>query len=156
MDINATLIGQMITFALFFWFTMKYVWPPLSRVLEERRKKIADGLAAGEEGQKQLELARIKSKEQLREAKGEASRIIEQAHQRANRMIEEAKDQARIEGERLLSLAEGEIDRLYNQAKEKLLRHISTIAVAGAERILQKEVDKNVNNQLVNELVDEV
>jgi F-type H+-transporting ATPase subunit b len=156
MDINATLFGQMITFAVFFWFTMKFVWPPLSRIMEERRKKIADGLAAAEEGQKQLELAEIKSKDRLREAKAEASRILEQAHQRANHIVEEAKDQARVEGVRLMDLANSEIERSYNQAKEDLLHRISVIAVAGAERILQKEVDKKVNDRLVNELVGEI
>lgn len=156
MDINLTLLGQMITFALFFWFTMKFVWPPLSRVMEERRKKIADGLASAEEGQKQLELAKIKSKDQLREAKAEASRIIEQAHQRANHIVEQAKEQARVEGNRLVELANSEIERSYNLAKEQLVNRISVIAVAGAERILQKEVDRKVNDQLVNEMVSEI
>lgn len=156
MDINLTLIGQMITFALFVGFTMKFVWPPLMRIMEDRRKKIADGLAAAEQGQKELELAHIKAKEQLTETKAEASRIIEQAHHRAHHIIEEAKQQARIEGDRLLHLAKDEIEQEYNMAKEELMRKISELAVAGAEKILQREIDKKNNHNLVDQLVGEI
>lgn len=156
MDINATLFAQIFTFIIFIWFTMKFVWPPVMRIMEERRNKIADGLAAAEQGKKELELARIKSKEELLEAKASAAHIIEQANQRANHIIEEAKGQARVEGERLLQLAKGEVEQEYNTAKETLLRQVSGIAVAGAERILQREVDKNSNNRLVDELVSEI
>jgi len=156
MDINATLIVQMVVFVAFIWVTMRFIWPPLVKALEERRKKIADGLAAAEQGQKDLELAEIKAKQILTDAKAEASHIMEQANKRANFFIEEAKAKAREEGDHLLELAKSEITREYNSAKEKLMKQVSDIAVAGAERILQKEVDKASNDRLVDELVGEI
>lgn len=156
MDINATLIAQMITFILFVVFTMKVVWPPLMRVMEERRQKIADGLAAAEKGKRDLELAEIKVKEQLTEAKAEAARIIEQANQRANHIVEEAKQQAREEGDRLIQLAKGEVSQEYNNAKQQLLQQVSVIAVAGAEKILQREVDHKINDKFINEMLSEI
>lgn len=156
MDINATIIGQMITFALFVWFTMKFVWPPLSKAMEDRRKKIGDGLAAGEQGRKELEEAKIQVTADLNQAKVEAAQIIEMANQRGNHIVEEAKQQARIEGERLLHLAESDIEQSYNQAKTKLLQQIAQISIVGAEKILQREVDKATNDRLVEELIDEM
>ncbi len=156
MDINATLFGQIITFSLFVWFTMKFVWPPVSRIMEDRRKKIADGLAAAEQGKKELELAHIRAKEQLTEAKAEAARIIEQANQRANHIIEDSKQQARVEGDRLLQLAKGEIEQEYNMTKQQLMSHVSDLAVAGAEIILRREIDRGGNDRLVDELVREI
>lgn len=154
MDINATLFGQMIVFALFVVFTMKVVWPPLMRMMEERRNKIADGLAASEQGKKELELAKEKIQEELKEVKLRAGHIIEQATQRGNQIVEEAKAQARVEGERLLVLAQGEIKQEYNSAKAALLTQVSELAVAGAEKILQHEIDKAKNDHLINELVE--
>lgn len=156
MDINATLIIQMAVFVVFIWVTMRYIWPPMIKTLEERRKKIADGLAAAEQGQKDLESARIKVKEMLTDAKTEAAHIIEQANQRSSHIVAEAKEKAREEGDRLLALAQTEIEQEYNTAKERLMKQVSTIAVAGAERILQKEVDKASNDRLVDELVGEI
>jgi F-type H+-transporting ATPase subunit b len=156
MDVNATLIIQMLVFVAFIWVTVRFVWPPLMKALEARRKTIADGLAAAEEGRKLLELAEIKSKEKLTDAKAQASHMIEQANQRANHIIEEAKAKARSEGEHLLQLAKNEITQEYNTAKEQLLKQVSSIAVAGAEKILQREVDKASNDRLVDELVSEM
>lgn len=156
MDINATLFAQVITFVLFIGFTMKFVWPHLLRLMEERREKIADGLAAAEQGKRDLELAKIKSKELLDEAKTEASRIIEQAEHRGSQIVEEAKGQARVEGDRLLQLAKGEIEQEYNTAREGLLREVSGLVMVGAERILQKEIDKSANDRLVDELCREI
>lgn len=156
MDINLTLLGEMITFAVFIWFTMKFVWPPLMNAMTERQQKIADGLAAGEQGQRELELARIRIKEQLLEAKTEAATILEQANQRAGHIVEEAKGKAREEGDRLLQLAKGEIDQEYNTAKEELMQKVSKIVVAGAEKILQREVDQKNNEHLIKELVGEI
>lgn len=153
MDLNLTLLGEMITFSIFIWFTMKYVWPPLMNIMEERRKKIADGLAAAEQGERELEQARIKVKEQLLQAKTEAATLLEQANQRASHIVEEAKTKAREEGERLLEIAQGEIEQQYNAAKAELMQEVSKIAVAGAERILQREVDKASNDRLIKDLV---
>lgn len=153
MDINATLFGQMIVFALFIVFTMKLVWPPLMRMMEERRAKIADGLAASEQGKKELEQAKDKVKEELTEIKVRAGQIIEQANQRAHQIVEEAKNQARQEGDRLLVLAQAEIEQEYNSARAALLTQVSELAVAGAEKILQHEVDKASNDRLIKDLV---
>ncbi|WP_267257238.1 F0F1 ATP synthase subunit B [Coxiella endosymbiont of Ornithodoros maritimus] len=156
MDINSSLIVQILVFVVFIGLTMKFIWPPLTKALEARRKNIADGLAAAEEGRRELELAEIKSKEQLTEAKTQAAHIIEQANQRANHIIEEAKNKAREEGAHLIQLAKNEIEQEYNAAKTELLKQISTIAVAGAQKILQREVDKASNDRLVDELVSEI
>ncbi len=155
MDINATLIGQMITFAVFVWITMKFVWPPLMKLMEDRRQKIADGLAAAEQGHHELELARLKSKEHINEAKAEAAHIIEQANQRAHHIIEESKVQARDEGDRIVRLAEEEIDQQYISAKDQLMSQVAQMAVAGAEKILRREVDKKLNDGLVQDMMGE-
>lgn len=156
MDFNATLIVQMLVFIAFIWITVRYIWPPLTKAMEARRKIIADGLAAAEEGRKTLELAEIKAKEQMIEVKAQASQILEQANQRANHIVEEAKSRAREEGDRLLQLAKDEMEQSYNAAKAQLLKQVSSIAVAGAEKILQREVDKASNDRLVDELVSEM
>jgi len=156
MNLNLTLLGQMITFGLFVWFTMKFVWPPLVTVMRDRQKQIADGLAAAEQGQNELELAEHKSVEILTEAKAQAASILEQANQRANHIVEESKGRARDEGARLLTLAQDEIDQQYNLAKEDLLGQVSGIAVMAAEKILQREVDKSNNAAIVDELVGEI
>ncbi|MDF1761341.1 MAG: F0F1 ATP synthase subunit B [Coxiellaceae bacterium] len=156
MNINATLIGQVITFAIFIWFVMKFVWPPVVNMMEERRKKIADGLAAAEKGHRELELAHIKVQEQMAEAKAQAAKVIEQANQRASYIIEESKDKARDEGKRLLNLAQAEIEQERNMARETLLKEVSTLAVAGAEKILGQRVDQEQNARLVDEMIGEV
>lgn len=156
MDINATLFGEMITFTVFVAFTMKFVWPLLMGMMEDRRKKIADGLAAAEKGRRDLELAEIKVKDMLTEAKAESSRIIEQATLRANHIIEESKQQARVEGDRLIGLAKGQIEQEFNSAKQELMQQVSILAVAGAEKILKHEVDRSINDRLVNELIGEI
>lgn len=156
MDINATLIIQMLVFVVFIWVTMRYIWPPIIKALEERRTKIADGLAAAEQGQKDLELAAIKVKEMMADVKTQAAHIIEQANQRANNLIAESKERARVEGDRLLELAKHEITQEYNATRKELLKQISTIALQGAEKVLQKEVDKASNDRLVDELVGEI
>lgn len=156
MDVNATLIIQMLIFVVFVWITMKFIWPPLMKTLEARRKIIADGLAASEEAKESLRLAEVKATEQLLIAKTEAAKIVEQANQRATHLIEEAKGKAKTESEHILQLAQAEIAKEYHAAKEKLLKQVSAIAVAGAERILQHEVDKASNDRLVDELVSEM
>ncbi len=155
-DINASLIVQTLVFIVFIGLTMKFIWPSMINVLETRRKNIADGLAAAENGHKELELAEIKAKEALVEAKAQAVQIIEQANQRANHIIEAAKNKAREEGAQLLQLAKDDIKQEYSAAKTELLKQVSDIAVAGAQKILQREVDKASNDYLVDELVSEI
>lgn len=156
MNLNLTLLGEMLTFAVFVWFTMRFVWPPLTKALDERREKIADGLAAAEKGKRDLELAQHKVTELLTEAKAQSAQIIEQANHRANHIIEEGKARAREEGDRLLAIAKDDIDREFQTAKEELLTQISALAISGAERILQKEVNKSANDQLVTAMVKEI
>ena len=154
MDINLTLLGEMITFAIFVWFTMRFVWPPLMKAMNERREKIEAGIAAAEKAQRDLELAQHKVKEMLIQAKAEAAKIVEQANHRSNHIIEESKARAREEGERLMAITKSDMVREVNTAREALLREISALAIAGAEKILQHEVDKSVNDKLVTSYIE--
>lgn len=156
MDINLTLIGQMITFAIFVWFTMKFVWPPIVKALQDRQDKIAAGLAAAEQGEQALQVATRQIAGQMEEAKVQAAKILEQAHQRSVHILEEAKIQARKEGERLVQLAQDEIKREYSQAKADLVKQMANIAVVGAEKILGREVDRASNDRLIDDLVREM
>jgi F-type H+-transporting ATPase subunit b len=156
MNINATLIGQAITFFVFVWFCMKFVWPPIMNALEARKKTIADGLAAAERGRHEHDLAEQRAKEVIREAKDEASNIIAQAQKRASEIVEESKLQAREEGARLVSAANAEIDQEVNRAKEVLRGQVVSIAVAGASRVLKREIDSEAHNELLNDLVSQI
>ena len=156
MNINATLLGQMITFAVFVWFTMKYVWPPITKALAERQKKIAEGLSAAERGVRELELAQHKATAHLREAKVQAVSILDQANKHAGRLIEEAKLRARDEGQRLVALAKVEIDQEIQQAKQQLRQQIARIAMAGAEKILERSIDEKENRDLLEKLITEL
>lgn len=156
MDINATLLVQMITFALFVWFTMKFVWPPISQALVDRQAKIADGLAASERGQRELELAQVKVTESLREAKSQASDIIDKANRRAMQIVDEAKGQARLEAEKQSKMAKEQLQQEISQAREALKKQFSSLAVLGAEKILEREVDKAANSALLDNLIKEI
>ncbi len=156
MNINATLIGQAIAFFLFVVFCMKYVWPPILHALEERKKKIADGLAAGEHGQREQALAEERAKELLREAKEQAGEIITRADKRAAEIVEEAKDDAKAEGRRLLTAARAEIDQEINRVKEDLRGQVVSIALAGAGKVLEREVDEATHAELLNKLAAEI
>ena len=156
MNINLTLLGQTIGFALFVWFCMKYVWPPLRDALHERQKKIADGLAAAERGEHEEELARQRGEETLREAKAQASEIIDNAQKRANEIVEESKDTARTEADRIKQSAEAEIDREVTRAREHLRGQVVAIALSGAETVLRKEVDQDTHSRVLDELVEEL
>lgn len=154
MNLNLTLFGEMITFAVFVWFTMRFVWPPLMKAMMDRREKIAAGLAAAERGQRDLELAQHKVTELLTEAKAQAAQIIEQAHHRANHIIEESKAHARAEGDRLLSIAKVDIEREFHAAREKLLHEVSSLVLTGAEKVLQHEVNRSANDKIISEMMD--
>lgn len=156
MDINLTLLGQMITFVVFVWFTMKYVWPPIVKVLRDRQDKIAAGLTAAEQGEQSLQRAQQEIAERLKQAKNEATKIIEQANQRAVHIVEESKIQARQEGERIVWLAQEEIKREYHQTKSDLIKHLAEVAVLGAEKILGREVNQAANDHLVDDLLREI
>ncbi|MDD7804088.1 MAG: F0F1 ATP synthase subunit B [Endozoicomonas sp. (ex Botrylloides leachii)] len=152
MNINATLIGQSIAFAFFVWFCMKYVWPPLMQILDNRQKKIADGLIAAEKAQKELKLAREKAKLYLHEARVQAQQIVDQANKRADQIVNEAKQQAHDEGARLKVAAEAEIKQEANRARQALRSQVANLAVIGAERILGERLDEAANSRLVDDL----
>jgi F-type H+-transporting ATPase subunit b len=156
MNINATLIGQMITFTLLVWFTMKYIWPPIMAALEERKAKIADGLAAAEKGQEEIKLAEKKAKGVLKEAKEHASEIMASAQKRANELVEESKLQAKIEGERILAAAKAQIEQEAMQARENLRKEVSALALRAAEQILKEEIDKAKHQDILNKAVEEL
>lgn len=156
MNINATLLGQAIMFALFAWFCMKFIWPPLTGALDARKKQIADGLAAAERGKLDMELASKRAAEMLREAKEKAAEIIAHGDKRASEIIEEAKAQAKVEGDRLLAGAKAEIEQEVFRAKEELRTQVSAIALAGAGKILSREIDAKAHNDLLEKLVAEI
>lgn len=152
MDLNATIIGQSIAFALFVFFCMKYVWPPITAVLEERQKKIADGLQAASRAEEDLENAQERASELLKEAKTDSAGIIDSANKRASQIIEEAKEKAREEGERLKAGAQAEIEQQINQAREQLRQQVAVLAIAGAEKILESSVDANKHAEMLEKL----
>jgi F-type H+-transporting ATPase subunit b len=156
MDINATIIGQFITFAILVWFTMKFVWPPITKALHEREKKIALGLEAAEQSKRELEVAEHKALSIVREAKQQAAHIIEQANFHSAQLIEEAKGQAKEEGQRIVDLAQGEIDREVTQAKVQLKDQLAKLAIAGAEKIIQRHIDPAAHHDLLNQLAGEI
>jgi F-type H+-transporting ATPase subunit b len=156
MSINLTLIGQMITFTLLVWFTMKYVWPPLFDALEERKKKIADGLAAADQGNQQLDRAEKKSKDILKDAKSQSAEIINMAQKRASEIVDESRVEAKVEGERLLTSAKSQIEQELQQTREKLGKEVSDLAIKAAEQILQEEIDKTKHQAILKKATAEL
>ena len=156
MDINATILGQSVAFAVFVFFCFKFVWPPLIAAMQERSEKIANGLQAADQAEKDLDLAKEKAAETLREAKQQAATLIEQANKRANQMVEEAKEQARAEGERLKAAAQAEVEQELNRAKEALRGQVATLSVAGAEKILGSAVDQGAHSAMLDKLASEL
>ena len=156
MNIGLTLVGQLIAFVLFVAFCMKYVWPPIIAALEERKKKIADGLAEAERGFKQQELAEQHAEKKLQEAKQQASEILGQAQKRANEIVEAAKSTAVEEGKRIKDAAQADVEKEVNKAKDQLRTQISILAVAGAERILKKEIDTYSHQEIMDDLAKQI
>ncbi|WIO74308.1 F0F1 ATP synthase subunit B [Porticoccaceae bacterium LTM1] len=152
MNINYTLFGQMAVFTIFVWFCMKTVWPAIMNALEERKRKIEAGLEAADRAGRDLELAQNKAAEQMKEAKHEAASLIEQANKRANQIVEEAKAQAVAEGNRLKAAAQAEIDQEINRAKEELRGKVAALAIQGAEKILETQIDENTNREMLDKL----
>ena len=156
MDINATILGQTLAFVLFVWFCMKFVWPPLMAAIEKRQKEIANGLSSADRAKKDLDLAQNKAMEQIKEAKQQAAEIIEQANKRRAQIIDEANQDAMGERENILTQARAEIEAERNRAKEELRKHVALLAVAGAEKILERQIDKAANSDLVDKLIAEL
>jgi len=153
MNINLTLIGQSITFIFFVMFVMKFVWPPLVAALDERKKTIADGLAAAEKGKHDGELAKQRVLDTLKDAKVQAQDIINLAEKRASEIVEESKDTARVEGERIIAAANAELEQEVNRAREQLRGQVVSLAVSGASKVLKREIDEKANEDLLKDLV---
>ncbi len=156
MNFNLTLIAQAITFAILTLVIVKFVWPPLLGAIEARQKEIADGLAAAHEGKNALEVAAKKSEVTLNEAKQKAAEILMQAEKRASQILEEAKGNATQEGDRIIAGAKAEIEQELNRAKESLRSQVSVLAVAGAEKILRKEIDAKAHSDMLSKLAAEL
>jgi F-type H+-transporting ATPase subunit b len=156
LNINLTLIGQMLAFVAFVVFCMKYVWPPILAAMQERERKISEGLAAADQASQDLELAKEKAVERLREAKEEAAGIIEAANRRASQIVEEAKDAATVEAERIKTAAQAEIEQETNRAREQLRGQVAALALAGAERVLGASVDAQAHAEIVDKLAAEL
>lgn len=152
MNMNLTLIGQAISFAIFVWFCLKYVWPPILKALEERETRIADGLAAAERGKHELELAAQRASEAMREGKDKAQDFISQAQKRADEIVEAAKLTAREEAEKIKVAARAEIDQDRNRARDELRTRVAHLAIAGAEQILLREVDETAHRDVLDKL----
>ena len=156
MDLNATLFAQLFWFILFVVFTMKYIWPPLVKNLEARRQTIADGLAAAEKGQRELELAEHKAHKEIDAAKTKAAKIVDQAQQRANQVVEQSKLQARTESDRILELAQQEISQSYKKAEEELRQEVGDMALKIAEKLVQHRLDAEENNKLISGFIKDL
>ncbi|MCH6565839.1 MAG: F0F1 ATP synthase subunit B [Proteobacteria bacterium] len=156
MNFNATLIGQSITFLVFVWFCMKFIWPMLLTKMQERETRIVDGLAAAEQGHKDLDQAQTKVSESLKDAKQQVQEIINQAQKRANEIVDESKDIAREEAEKIKIAASSDIDQQINSAREQLSKEVSGIALAGAEQILKREIDAKTHAAVLDELVAQI
>jgi F-type H+-transporting ATPase subunit b len=156
LNINATLLGELIAFIFFVWFCMKYVWPPIIGAIEERQQKIADGLAASERGEKDLELAQEKATDQLKEAKAQAADIIEQAKKRGSTIVDEETQRGHSEREKIIAQGYSEVEAERNRTKEELRQKVAVLAIAGAEKILEREIDAAAQSDIVAKLVAEL
>jgi F-type H+-transporting ATPase subunit b len=155
-NINLTLIVQMIVFIVLIWFTMKVVWPMILGPMEERSKKIAAGLAAADKGQQELSKSRESAEAVIREARERATQIIDQAQHRANDIVEQAKSTATAEGQRLVAAAKQQIELEASHAREALRREVATIAVSAASKVLEREIDPRTHADLLNKLATQI
>lgn len=156
MDLNYTFFGQLVSFAILVWFTMKFIWPPLNGAIEARQKTIADGLAAADRSHHELQSTQQTIEGMLREARASANQVIEQANQRGTQIIEQAKQDAMVEATRLRAMADAEILASTNRAREDLRNQVSMLAVAGAEKLLQREIDLEAHKALIDDLASQL
>ena len=150
MNINFTLFAQAMVFTAFIWFTVKFVWPPLLRAIERRQKTIADGLAAAEQGKKSLEVSSRQAEQAIQEARTRAAEIVAQAERRGTQVVDEAKNAAKVEGDREKAAAKADIQQAISRAREQLREQVAVLAVAGAEKILHREVDAKAHAELLD------
>jgi len=156
MNLNITLVIQLVVFVILGWITMRYIWPPLIGALEERQRKIADGLISAEKAEKSLVEAKANATEILKEARVQATKIIDQANRRSNELLDEARGTATAEGQRLLADARQEVVLESTRAREQLRREVAGIAVAGASKLLGREVDAKAHADLLEKLAVEI
>ncbi|OCQ54518.1 ATP synthase subunit b [Photorhabdus australis subsp. thailandensis] len=156
MNINATILGQAIAFVLFVMFCMKFVWPPIMAAIEKRQKEIADGLSSAERAKKDLDLAQANATDQMKRAKAEAQVIIEQANKQKAQILDDAKVEADQERNRIVAQAQAEIDAERKRAREELRKQVAMLAIAGAEKIIERSVDEAANSDIVDKLVAEL
>jgi F-type H+-transporting ATPase subunit b len=152
MNLNLTMVAQAITFAAFIWFTVKFVWPPMLRAIETRQKTVADGLAAAEQGKRSLEQSTRQADDAVKEARARAQEIIAQAEKRASQMVDEARNAAKEEGNREKAAAKAEIEQQVTRAREQLRDRVASLAIAGAEKILRREVDAKAHGELLESI----
>jgi F-type H+-transporting ATPase subunit b len=152
MNINLTLLGQTVTFIVFVWFCLKFIWPHIIKAMDDRKTQIAEGLAAGERGRHEQELAEERAVAVIREAKDQAKEILAQAHKRGDEIIDEAKGDGRVEGERMLRAAEAEIEQQANQTREQLRADVVKLSLQGAQQVLEREVDEKAHTEQLDRL----
>ena len=156
MSINATLIAQIIVFGILIWFTMKFLWPPISAAMDERARKIADGLSAAERAQAELKDADARVAEEIKKARVQAAEIVDKAHAQANQIVDKAKTDALLEAARVKATAQADIDGMVGKAREALRGQVASLAVQGASKIVQREIDPAAHKALLDQLVAEI
>ena len=156
MNMNATILGQTIAFIIFVWFCMKFVWPPLMGAIESRQKEIAEGLSSAERAKKDLALAQNNATEQLKEAKLQSAQIVELANKRKAQIVEDATREAQAEREKILAQAQAEVEAERNRVKEELRKQVAALALVGAEKILERQIDAAANSDIVEKVVAEL
>ena len=156
MNINATLFAQMITFGILIWVTMKFIWPPLAQAMDERAQRIAEGLAAADRAKAELQDANARVDEEIKKARVQASEIIDKAQQQANQILDKAKADALLEGARQKAIAQTEIEGMVGKARETLRGQVATLAVQGAQKIIQREINPDAHKVLLDQLVTEI
>ena len=156
MDINATLFAQMITFGILIWVTMKFIWPPLAQAMDERAQRIAEGLAAADRAKAELQDANARVDDEIKKARVQASEIIDKAQQQANQILDKAKADALLEGARQKAIAQTEIEGMVGKARETLRGQVAALAVQGAQKIIQREINPDAHKVLLDQLVAEI
>ena len=156
MSINATLIAQIIVFGILVWVTMKFIWPPISKAMDDRAQRIADGLSAAERAKAELKDADARVADEIKKARAQASEIIDKAQQQANQMLDKAKADALLEAARQKAVAQAEIDGMVGKAREALRGQVANLAVQGAQKIIQREINADAHKALLDQLVAEI
>lgn len=156
MSINATLIAQIIVFGILIWFTMKFLWPPISGAMDERAQRIAEGLSAAERAQAELKDADARVAEEIKKARAQAAEIVDKAHAQANQIVDKAKTDALLEAARVKASAQADIDGMVGKARETLRGQVAALAVQGASKIVQREIDPAAHKALLDQLVTEI